>query len=134
MFNVCRPKTSTEDALHSGVGFGICQRLLLQLCQLNPSDSLPQAFTSGLKSDAKAADVYPGVTLIMACRNMKRGEAARLKLLQWLDNHVQELQQGSTVDADHLRTFRASCEIQVAPLDLASFSSVLKFAEAMKLK
>ncbi|KAF8966502.1 3-keto sterol reductase [Flammula alnicola] len=119
---------------NGGVGYGICQRLLLQLCQLNPPDGFPQGFSSNIKADEQAPAGYKGITLIMACRNMKRAEVARTKLLQWLDNHLATLKRSSADDEDYVRTFRAHCDIQIHELDLASVSSTLKFAATIKKK
>ena len=34
-------------------------------------------------------------------------------------------------NAEYLRSFREGCDVQIAELDLANFSSVLKFAATM---
>jgi len=68
----------------------------------------------------------------MACRNMKRAEAARTKLLQWLDIHVSELQKLPTYDKDYVRDFRVNFKVQINELDLASVASVLKFAAMIR--
>lgn len=113
---------------HSGVGYGICQRVLLQLCQATPSDSRPQAFASEITSDEPTKPTrYIGVTLIMACRNMKRADVARKKLLQWFDKELERIPR-TEEDDEYVRLFKEGCDVQIAELDLASFSSVLKFA------
>jgi 3-keto steroid reductase len=76
---------------HRGVGYGICQRLLLQLCQATPSDSRPQAFASIPSDEPTKPTRYNGVTLIMACRNMKRADVARKQLLQWFDEELERI-------------------------------------------
>jgi 3-keto steroid reductase len=116
---------------HRGVGYGICKRLILQLCQASPSDSRPQAFASGIMSNEPMEPTrYDGVTLIMACRNMKRADAARKKLIQWFDAELEKVQR-SEEDEEYTRLFREGSDVQVAELDLANFSSVLKFAATM---
>lgn len=66
----------------------------------------------------------------MACRNMKRADAARTKLLKWFDDELERTNR-TTEDEEYVRLFRAGCDVQVAELDLAKFSSVLKFAATM---
>jgi len=75
---------------------------------------------------------YQGVTLIMACRNMKRAGAARTKLLQWLDTHLVELQKLPTYDKDYVLKFRTNLNVHIYELDLASVSSVLKFGATIR--
>ncbi|KAF8803954.1 3-keto sterol reductase [Phlegmacium glaucopus] len=118
---------------NSGVGFGICQRLLFQLCQPNPPDALPQPFASDIKLNERGPAVYKGITLIMACRNRKRAEAARTKLLLWLEDQVSMLSSRPD-DNGHARTFHAQCDVQIHELDLALISSVLSFAATMRQK
>ena len=73
---------------------------------------------------------FDGVTLIMACRNMKRADAARNQLLQWFDAELGRIQR-TQEDEEYVRLFREGCNVQIAELDLANFSSMLKFAVAM---
>ena len=117
--------------LSSGVGFGICQRLLFQLCQQNPPDALPQRFASDIKLNERGPAVYEGITLIMACRNRTRAEAARTKLLLWLEDQVSMLSSRPD-DNGYARVFHARCDVQIHELDLASISSVLRFATTMR--
>ncbi|KAF8164871.1 3-keto sterol reductase [Crassisporium funariophilum] len=116
---------------NGGVGFGICQRLLLQLCQPNPPDALPQLFASNIKKEGKGPATYTGVTMILACRNMKRADKARTKLLHWFEEHVDELSQRPEDDG-YATAFLANCEVQIRQLDLASIQSVLEFAATMR--
>jgi len=113
----------------SGLGFGICQRLLFQLCDTHPTDSLPQSF-------AKSFDTAPkpdGLTLILACRSRQRAEVARTDLLRLLDTHVSRLQKQPGYDG-HAHEFRKNVVIDVVILDLAELSSVFKFAEDVASK
>jgi 3-keto steroid reductase len=124
-------KSNKTLYLDRGVGYGICQRLLLQLCQATPSDSRPQAFASEITSNEPTKCTrFDGVTLIMACRNMKRADAARRKLLQWFDDELGRIPRNQEDEA-YVRLFRGGCDVQIAELDLANFSSVLKFAASM---
>jgi 3-keto steroid reductase len=116
----------------SGVGFGICQRLLLQLHQPNASDGFPQEIASNIQSKEKPIVGYQGVTLVMACRNMKRADAARTKLLRWLDTHLADLQKLPMYDKDYVRNFQANFKVHIHELDLASVSSVLKFGATIR--
>ncbi len=122
------------ELVFRGVGYGICQRLLLQLCQRNPSDSHPQPLAPGDGSVALPETGYKGVTLIMACRNTKRADAARTKLLHWFSQQIKEVERKTlrTEDKEHARAFSGDYDVQVAELDLASFGSVVKFSTKIK--
>lgn len=74
---------------------------------------------------------YEGITLIMACRNRTRAEAARAKLLSWLEDKV-NLLSSRPDDNGHARAFRSRCDVQIHELDLASMNSVLSFAATMR--
>ena len=77
--------------------------------------------------------MYEGITLIMACRNKTRAEAARTKLLLWLEDQVSILSSRPD-DNGHARAFHARCDVQIHELDLASMSSVLSFTTTMRQK
>ena len=119
--------------LSRGVGYGICQRVLLQLCQRDPSDSHPQPPTPG-DVPALPETGYKGVTLIMACRNMKRADAARTKLLHWFSQQIREVERKTLKkeDKEHARAFSRDCDVKIAELDLASFGSVVEFSTRIK--
>jgi 3-keto steroid reductase len=115
----------------SGVGFGICQRLLIQLCLSNPPDSWPQSWAH--TSDAHGAIEPPrhdGLTLIMACRSTQRAEAARKELYTELDAHITGLRKRPGYDG-HADVFRRNLKIEVEYLDLAVLSTVFNFAARM---
>jgi 3-keto steroid reductase len=76
---------------------------------------------------------YEGITLIMACRNRTRAEAARTKLLFWLEDQV-SLLSSRPDDNGHARAFHSRCDVQIHELDLASMSSVLSFVATMREK
>ena len=116
----------------SGVGFGICQRLLFQLCDTHPTDTLPRSFVK----NANSFDISPkcdGLTLIMACRSKQRAEVARADLLRLLDVHVSKLQKRPGYDG-HAQEFRKNVVIDVVILDLAELSSVFKFVKDVASK
>ncbi|CAD6955417.1 unnamed protein product [Tilletia laevis] len=75
---------------NGGVGYGICQRLLVQLSAPIPPDTLPEHPS---KRDESSDPPPPspfaaphGVTLVLACRNAIKAHRARLELQALLDN------------------------------------------------
>lgn len=100
----------------------------------DPTDSYP--LSSSTSQDVPPEDItYEGLTLIMACRNVRRGEAVRASLLKWFEGHVNALERrapsqgiNKEKDIERVRRFKSNCHIEVAELDLASFSSALKFS------
>ncbi|TFK43075.1 3-keto sterol reductase [Crucibulum laeve] len=120
---------------NGGVGFGICQRLLVQLSQVNPPDAQPQYFapdTPDVETQATPT-TYDGATIIMACRSTKRAEAARSKLYSFFDAHIEKLRKHPKYDG-HAHKFRENLEVQVEYLDLALINSVFRFAQEMSQK
>ena len=81
----------------------------------------------------KGSMAYKGITLIMACRNRTRAEAARTKLLFWLEEQVNLLSNRPN-DNGYARAFYSRCDVQIHELDLASMKSVLRFVATMKEK
>jgi 3-keto steroid reductase len=67
----------------------------------------------------------------MACRNMKRADAARTKLLQWLDGRLEQRKERTREDGEYVRSFREGCDVLIEELDLANLSSVVRFAATM---
>jgi 3-keto steroid reductase len=110
------------------VGFGICQRLLFQLCEKDPQDARPQSFSPDANYDLPPE--CDGLTLIMACRSTKRAEEARTLLLSLFDSHIDKLRKQPGYDG-HAHEFRKNVNIEIHALDLASISSVFRFAEGM---
>ncbi|KAF9041935.1 3-keto sterol reductase [Hymenopellis radicata] len=116
---------------NSGVGFGICERLLHQLSHATPAD------LEDLKipTPAGGKDALPipshGVTLIMACRSVQRAEAAKKELFQSLDAYIQSRVHTEGVD-EHAESFRLNVEIDVRAVDLADLSSVFRFTDEIK--
>lgn len=122
---------------HSGVGFGICQRLLLQLASTNPSDAQPQeklvsAWGSQLEKTLPLSNVQ-GLTLIMACRSVKRAEEARTKLYNALDAFIEKQRKLPGYDG-HAASFRENLTLVIHSLDLASIPSVLRFSAEISQK
>ncbi|KAF8730503.1 hypothetical protein AX14_005510 [Amanita brunnescens Koide BX004] len=120
---------------NGGVGFGICKRLLFQLCSEQPSDAEPQPFAPtplGEETSQPYASC-DGITLIMACRSITRAESARLELLKSLDAHVVDVKTRSDYDG-HAERFRKNVDIVVMRLDLADVSTVFSFADEIMAK
>ncbi|EJU06459.1 NADP-binding protein, partial [Dacryopinax primogenitus] len=99
---------------NSGVGQGICERLVLQM-----AGALPPLDTPISQEDVSSAT---SITLIMACRNKKRAAAARTKVLDRLE------QSG---DQERLRE---RLRIEPEDLDLGSLHSVYRFCMNMQHK
>ncbi|KAJ6567371.1 hypothetical protein DFH09DRAFT_1156773 [Mycena vulgaris] len=115
----------------SGVGFGICRRLLFQLCISNPPDSWPQPWAHANEIHGSADPLrHDGLTLIMACRSTQRAETARTQLYKELDAHIDGLRARPGYDG-HADTFRLNLKIEVEYLDLAVLSTVFNFAAEM---
>jgi 3-keto steroid reductase len=116
---------------NSGVGFGICRRLLYGLAQNSPDDARPLFPRSSTAKHEPSFELeYPcaGVTLIMACRSRQRAEAARSQLLELFEHDVAQLR--TTADgAKRVATFRANLVIAIHVLDLVSVQSTLTFAD-----
>jgi len=115
----------------SGVGFGICRRLLHGLAQHIPGDARPVFPRSGGADADKASGLeYPcsGLTLIMACRSQQRAEAARKELLELFERDVAPLR-ATPSGAERIAAFRANLVVSVHLLDLASVQSTLAFAD-----
>ncbi|SJX63123.1 related to ERG27-3-keto sterol reductase [Sporisorium reilianum f. sp. reilianum] len=78
---------------NAGVGFGICQRLLVQLSSPTPTDTLPN---HPQRSSDPSVQPVPtpfaapdGCTVILACRNPIKAHKARQQLkqlLKWIEN------------------------------------------------
>ncbi|ETW84523.1 hypothetical protein HETIRDRAFT_312795 [Heterobasidion irregulare TC 32-1] len=111
---------------NNGIGFGTCRRLLAQLSQINPPDAQP--LFSRVADQQDVGILYPceGMTLIMACRNTQRAEAARVKLYEEFRADVAG-RKGA--DRKHLERFQQNLTIDICQLDLASVHSVFEFAD-----
>ncbi|KAI0698879.1 hypothetical protein BC835DRAFT_1268627 [Cytidiella melzeri] len=116
---------------NSGVGFGTCERLLLQLCEKVPKDALPQfkPISPSSSPDVTPED-YDGLTLILACRSKERALEARAKLLLTVDRQVAKQKQRRDYDGRAER-FRENLEINFHKVDMADVQSVFEFAEEL---
>ncbi|PFH50347.1 hypothetical protein AMATHDRAFT_145345 [Amanita thiersii Skay4041] len=125
---------------NGGVGFGICERLLYQLCHSNPTDATAQAFapphpdSGSAPHDEQLHLLHPlqcdGLTLIMACRSTTRAEVAKSQLLHSLDARVAWLKSQPTYDG-HAEKFRKNVDINVLCLDLADIGSIFQFSNVV---
>lgn len=78
---------------NSGVGFGLAQRLLVQLSSPTPSDTIPvhpHKIPREEKPLASPFSAPDGCTLILACRNAIKAHRARAQLVNLLC-HLEEL-------------------------------------------
>ncbi|GBE87210.1 hypothetical protein BKA93DRAFT_769753 [Sparassis latifolia] len=107
---------------NGGVGFGTCHRLLVQLSQVQPPDALPRVTST----DTAFEFAHAGLTIIMACRDLKRAEAAREKLYTLIDERIMSMLQGSS-EHDYAVKFRENLVLAIHRLDLSSVQSVLDF-------
>ncbi|KAJ6510290.1 hypothetical protein C8R47DRAFT_1097447 [Mycena vitilis] len=114
---------------NAGVGFGICRRLLFQLCLSNPPDSEPQLWAKTARDTRGSTEATrgDGLTLIMACRSTQRAEVARKELYEDLEAHIVRLRAASDYDG-HADVFRRNLKIEIEYLDLAVLNSVFNFA------
>jgi len=126
-----------------GVGFGVCQRLLEQLSSPSPSDAQPQSHVLQGKptQDTPPFPCVSGLTLILACRNERRAEEARQKLLLFLDNHIRMLtikaqnenqSPTSASNLDHAQAFKRGLCIEFVKLDLSTSAGVFSFCDVIK--
>lgn len=122
-------------ASHSGIGFGICKRLLFQLSYAHPPDAEPEFITV---LDRKAlGNVHispsPGLTLVLACRSMSKAEAARKELYAALDEELARRKQLPGYDR-HGDVFRANLRIDLQYIDMAAMGSVFAASKEMSKK
>ena len=115
-----RVSITHNETVRSGVGFGICHRLLSQL-SIKSQD--PNELE--LRCD--------GLTLILACRNKQRAEAARAKLCIIADELVRRAKLSPDYDG-HAETFRKNLHIAIHTIDLADIQSVFRFADEIAQK
>ncbi|KAF7301304.1 hypothetical protein MIND_00695400 [Mycena indigotica] len=112
---------------NAGVGFGVCQRLLYQLCSSNPPDSWPQPWATRANALALEPPTGNGLVLILACRSVKRAEEARDELYHSLDAHIKKLRKHPEYDG-YADEFRHNLTIEVEYLDLARLDTVFDFS------
>lgn len=127
----------------SGVGFGVCHRLLIQLSYARPPDARPffnvdsENATYGYPTqgiaDEYTFDPDAGVTIIMACRDPKRAQDARTKLYALLDKHIAKLVWASE-EEKYAKRFRQNARLELEVLDLSSVKSVLDFGKTVSQK
>ena len=120
-----------------GIGFGICHRLLIQLCNPTPPDSTayfePRSTISTLDEPREALHHPLGATIIMGCRDRMRASAARAKLYQLLDRHIATLKPGSDLRS-YAVSFRRNVTLELEILDLNSLRTVFECAKSISQK
>lgn len=110
------------ETVRSGVGFGICHRLLSQ-----SSHGSRDPGSNELELDCD------GLTLILACRSKQRAEAARAKLYDIADELVRGAIRFPNYDG-HAEIFRKNLHIAIHTIDLANIQSVFHFADEIAQK
>ncbi|KZW04404.1 hypothetical protein EXIGLDRAFT_635950 [Exidia glandulosa HHB12029] len=120
---------------NSGVGFGICKRLLFQLSRPDIPDADPQPLlVHDDDTGSHAPSPYIGakeLTLVMACRSEQRAAAARTELLTALDRELARRERASDASVSYARAFRAALRIDYAHVDLTSVSSIFSFCDSL---
>ncbi|KAJ7666531.1 hypothetical protein B0H17DRAFT_1089588 [Mycena rosella] len=124
---MCTSPVVVVTGANAGVGYGICRRLIFQLCLSNPPDSWPQPWVRASDVHGSETPRHDGLTLIMACRSTQRAGAAREELYAELDAHIVGLRAHPGYDG-HADTFRKNLQIEIEYLDLAKLSTVFNFA------
>lgn len=121
--------------MFSGVGFGICHRLLDQLFQTEPPDARPQFTSEGSRASDAHSEIVAceGLTLIMACRSTTRAKVAREKLYRLVDTRIQK-EKAKVGYGGHAERFRSNLAIDVYYLDLAVVQTIFQFAEDLSQK
>jgi 3-keto steroid reductase len=116
------------------VGYGICERLLEQLCYASPPDlELQLGGVLNPSSIQEMAEVPPTecLTLVLACRSMSSADAARKSLLRNLDSQLVGRRKTCGYD-EHAQRFRENLRIDLQYIDMAVMSSVLKTAAELR--
>ncbi|KIO03131.1 hypothetical protein M404DRAFT_1001750 [Pisolithus tinctorius Marx 270] len=113
---------------NSGVGFGICHRLLVQLSSNRCEDAYPKYPFHNFLASADPQLPCEGLTLILACRSRQRAEAAKSQLYSLLDKHISQLRKSPRYDG-RADKFRQNLVISVHLIDLACVRSVFDFAD-----
>jgi 3-keto steroid reductase len=119
--------------VHSGVGFGICHRFLLQLSRRNPPDAYPLFSSKDIHDDLSIKSSLSGLTIIMACRSIKRAEISRKQLFRLLDEDI-EAQKSEAGYNGYAKEFRSNLKIEIHCLDLASLKSIFGFCDELSRK
>ena len=83
--------------------------------------------------DEYTFDPDAGVTIIMACRDLRRAADARIRLYGLLDEHIAQLPANSEEET-YARRFRKNARLELEVLDLSSVRSVLEFGKTVSQK
>lgn len=104
--------------------------MLFQLSQKAPPDAFPQLSLYPSLPPPTEVTGADGLTLIMACRSRSRAEAAKIKLLESFDEHVEKLKSSPRYDG-HAEAFKQNLNVVIHTVDLSSVDSVLAFGEEL---
>lgn len=85
------------------------------------------------KEDPQPFLTGQSLTLVMACRNVKKAETARQQLYQFFDTHLARRKTQPNYDT-YGDDFRKTLKIEIEYCDLAQFSSVIKCSKALHEK
>ena len=119
---------------YSGVGFGACERLLEQLSSEHQTDANPQFDIPVESKDVPdERPQWSGLTLVMVCRNMQKAEAARGKLLSYLDRILETRRARGATD-EYGQNFRQNLVIEIEKCDFTSVKNVVDCARGMRTK
>ncbi|KAG8805305.1 hypothetical protein FRC19_007976 [Serendipita sp. 401] len=114
---------------HRGVGYGICQRLLINLCEDTAEDSLPQSLATPGDRIPCEFTASKGLTLIMACRSAERAVTAKENLLKHLDEHISKQKNNQSASINRMLEFRRNLKVDLLSLDLANTTKTFEFCE-----
>lgn len=124
-------RQSTLTEVISGVGFGICERLLSHLSHTTPPDARPQFKSLSPETalqDVAPTESYDGATLILACRSEKKALDAKQRLLRGLDQRIAARRKEGDHD-EHADVFRRGLKINFHQVDMSVAHSVFEFCE-----
>ncbi|KAG8834893.1 hypothetical protein FRC17_006440 [Serendipita sp. 399] len=114
---------------NGGVGYGICQRLVINFCEDVAQDSLPQPSATPGNPAPCDFTANNGLTLIMACRSVERAVTARESLLKFLDEYISRQKHQENVSISRMLEFRKNLKVDLLSLDLANTTKTLEFCE-----
>ncbi|EJD54015.1 NAD(P)-binding protein [Auricularia subglabra TFB-10046 SS5] len=116
---------------NSGVGYGICKRLLFQLSRPDVPDADPQPLlTDNWEHGTSPFVGARELTIVMACRSKQRAEAAREHLFAELDSELHTRRHDHAL-AEYGRVFRERLQLEFIPVDLTSVASIFVFCNTL---
>lgn len=113
----------------NGIGFGICHRLIDQLCYPIPPDLLASTTTT-VGEEQEHFFPCSALTLVLPCRSLERGEKTRIRLLDAARACLRQVH-SSAEGNRHAERFVSELSIDVLYCDLASINSILEFGRVV---